>query len=143
MSVVLDTNALMMPVECDVRLFEELGRLLGSSVPAHAAGQSSGDEPPGEEYLIPEAVLAELAKLADGSGEEATAASVGQDLARERCRSVSHEAGYADDAVVECASDEAVTHAVTNDAPLRDRLLDANVPVLSLRGETKLAVTQP
>jgi acetolactate synthase-1/2/3 large subunit len=28
-SVVLDTNALMMPVECDVRLFEEAERLLG------------------------------------------------------------------------------------------------------------------
>jgi hypothetical protein len=126
MSVVMDTNALMMPVECDCRVFEELDRLLGAP-----------------DCVVPRAVRDELDKLADGAGEEATAASVGRDLA-ERCRTVDHEADYADDAVLECAvSDDEVTHAVTNDAPLRDRLLDANVPVLSLRGETKLAVTQP
>jgi len=140
MSVVMDANALMMPVECDVRVFEELDRVLDSVDP---------------ELLVPEAVLAELEKLSDGSGEEGTAASVGLDLARERCRSVGHEADYADDAVLEVArrgrdasadaGDEAneVTHAVTNDGPLKERLLDAGVPVISLRAGNKLAVTQP
>ena len=33
MTVVLDTNALMMPVECDVRLFDELHRLRGEPTP--------------------------------------------------------------------------------------------------------------
>jgi len=122
----MDTNALMMPVECDVRVFEELDRLVDAT-----------------ELLVPEAVLDELAKLADGAGEEATAASVGLDLARERCRSVSHDADYADDAVVECAERGGVTHAVTNDGPLKRRLLAAGVPVISLRARNKLAVTQP
>jgi len=126
MSVVMDTNALMMPVECDVRVFEELERLVGD-----------------EELLVPEAVRAELAKLADGRGEEATAASVGLDLAADRCESVGHEEEYADDAVLEVAGREGVTHAVTNDGPLRDRLFDAGVPVVSLRAENKLTVTQP
>ena len=127
MTVVLDTNALMMPVECDVRLFDELERLLGAV-----------------ELLVPEAVLAELDKLAaSGAGQEATAASVGADLARERCATRATDAEYADDAVVELASDPDVTHAVTNDAPLRRRLLDAGVPVVSLRGTNKLAITQP
>jgi rRNA-processing protein FCF1 len=126
MSVVMDTNALMMPVECDVRVFEELDRLLGES-----------------DLLVPEEALAELRRLAEGAGEEATAASVGLDLARERCRAVAHEADYGDDAVLEVAQRDDVSHAVTNDRPLKRRLLDAGVPVICLRGQNKLAVTQP
>mgnify|MGYP002276698184 CR=1 FL=1 len=122
----MDTNALMMPVECDVRVFEELDRVVDAT-----------------DLLVPEAVLDELAKLADGASKEATAASVGLDLARDRCESVAHEQSYADDAVVEVAGREAVTHAVTNDGPLKRRLLDAGVPVVSLRAENKLTVTQP
>ncbi|WP_436908117.1 twitching motility protein PilT [Halosimplex marinum] len=126
MSVVMDTNALMMPVECDVRVFEEIERLLGD-----------------DELLVPEAVRDELAKLADGQGKEAAAASVGLDLAADRCEPVGHEEPYADDAVVEVAGREEVSHAVTNDGPLKRRLLDAGVPVVSLRAGNKLAVTQP
>jgi len=125
MSVVMDTNALMMPVECDVRVFEELERLVDAT-----------------ELLVPEAVLDELAKLADGTSEEAAAASVGLDLVRERCRAVPHEADYADDAVLEVGERDEVTHAVTNDGPLQRRLLAAGVPVISLRARNKLAVTQ-
>ena len=65
--IVVDTNALMMPVECDVRLFDELERLVGD-----------------RELVSPEAVVAELEKIADGNGKEATAASVGLDLS-DRC----------------------------------------------------------
>jgi len=123
--IVLDTNALMMPVECDVRLFEELARV-----------------GPSAEYLVPESVRAELAKLADGAGKEATAAAVGLDLL-ERCSVTDTDADYADDAVLELAEREDVTHAVTNDKPLKRRLLDAGVPVISLRGGNKLGITQP
>jgi len=124
--IVLDTNALMMPVECDVRLFEELERVVSE---------------PGA-YLVPDAVRAELEKLADGNGAEATAASVGRDLL-ERCSVTDTEADYADDAVLELAAREDVTHAVTNDRPLKRRLLDAGIPVISLRGRNKLGITQP
>jgi rRNA-processing protein FCF1 len=123
--IVLDTNALMMPVECDVRVFEELDRL----------GFDEAD------CLVPAAVVAELEKLADGGGEEATAASVGRDLA-DRCTVREAAPDYADDAVIELAGDDDTTHAVTNDAPLKRRLLDRGVPVISLRGRNKLAITQ-
>jgi rRNA-processing protein FCF1 len=126
MTVVLDTNALMMPVECDLRLFEELERLLGTVDP-----------------VVPAAAVAELEKLAaDGAGQAARAASVGLDLV-ERSTVRETAATYADDAVVELATDDDVDHAVTNDAPLRNRLLDAGVSVVSLRGTNKLAITQP
>ncbi|WP_336336146.1 twitching motility protein PilT [Haloarcula brevis] len=123
--LVLDTNALMMPVECNVRLFEELDRVVGTA-----------------EYVVPAAVREELAKLADGAGAEATAASVGQDLL-DRCTVRETTADYADDAVLELARGDDATHAVTNDTPLKRRLLDAGVPVISLRGRNKLGITQP
>jgi len=124
-TVVLDTNALMMPVECDLRLFEELDRLLDAPT-----------------LVTPEAVVAELEKLADGGGEEATAASVGLDLV-ERCERRPTGAAYADDAVLELAAETDATHVVTNDGPLKQRVLDAGVSVISLRGRSKLAITQP
>jgi rRNA-processing protein FCF1 len=124
MDVVLDTNALMMPVEVGVRTFEELDRLLGDY-----------------EAVVPQAVREELEKLAGGNGEEATAASVGADLAARECETVEHDADYADDAVLEVG--RSVDYAVTNDGPLRRRLLEANVPVISLRGRNKLGITEP
>jgi len=122
-TVVLDTNALMMPVECDVRLFDELDRLHTEPTP-----------------LVPRPVEAELAGLAAGGSEAARAARVGLDLLG-RCELRETEAEYADDAVLELA--RAVdAPAVTNDRPLRDRLLDAGVSVIGLREQNKLALTQ-
>jgi rRNA-processing protein FCF1 len=125
-TVVLDTNALMMPVEVDVRVFDELDRLLGSY-----------------ECVAPRAVRDELADLAEGSGTEATAATVGLDLLDEHCKLRETELTYADDAVVELTARTEVTHVVTNDRPLQQRLLDAGVLVISLRGQNKLAITRP
>jgi len=124
MRVVLDTNALMAPVEVGVRTFEELDRLLGEY-----------------EAVVPKAVLEELDRLAEGGGETATAASVGSDLAERECVPIEHDAAYADDAVVEVG--QRVDYAVTSDMPLRERLLEANVPVICLRGRTKFEITEP
>ncbi|ELY68180.1 PIN domain-containing protein [Natrinema versiforme] len=124
--VALDTSALMMPVELDVRLFEELDRLLAEYEPT-----------------IPQAVLEELRRLSEKGGTEGTAATVGHDLATERCLVVDTEASYADDALVELAREGAVDYVVTNDRPLGDRVLEASRPVIALRGRNKLAITQP
>ncbi|NIB99763.1 twitching motility protein PilT [Halobacterium sp. R2-5] len=121
----MDANALMMPVEADVRVFDELDRIL-------------------EDYaaVVPETVRAELEKLAAGGGDEATAASVAADLA-DRCDTVSAEESYADDALYALATDGDADAVVTNDGPLRERLLDAGVPVIHLRGRNQLTITQP
>ncbi|MFC7074995.1 PIN domain-containing protein [Haloarcula halophila] len=136
--IVLDTNALMMPVECEVRLFEELDRVARGAID-RSNGDGAGTA---VTYAVPEAVRAELDKLADGAGTEATAAAVGQDLL-DRCSIRQTDADYADDAVLELARSDDATHAVTNDTPLKRRLLDAGVPVISLRGKNKLGITQP
>jgi rRNA-processing protein FCF1 len=92
--------------------------------------------------VVPAAVRDELAKLSEGgSGEEAVAASVGADLAADRCRTVEHEASYADDALVELAPE--FDYVVTNDGPLKERLLDAGTPVIHIRGRNKLAISKP
>jgi rRNA-processing protein FCF1 len=126
MRAVLDANALMAPVEVGVRTFEELDRLLGE-----------------HEAVVPAAVLEELDRLAAGGGEVATAASVGADLARRECRTLEHDSSYADDALVELGTRDDVTHAVTSDMALKRRLHEANVPVICLRGRTKLEITEP
>jgi hypothetical protein len=127
-AVCMDTNALMMPVEAGVRVFEGLDRLLGEWEP-----------------VAPEAVVHELRRLSEGAGEEAVAASVGLDLARERCRILEYEGtpSHADDAIVSLAKAGEFEYVVTNDGPLRGRLLEGGVPVIGLRGRNELAITQP
>ncbi|MFB6134339.1 MAG: twitching motility protein PilT [Halanaeroarchaeum sp.] len=125
MRVAMDANALMMPVEAGVRVFDELDRLLG-----------------GYRCVVPEAVGRELDKLAATGGDQARAAAVGADLAS-RCDSVSTDESYADDALYALATSEDVDAVVTNDAPLRERLLDAGVPVIHLRGRNQLTRTNP
>jgi len=125
-TVAMDTSALMMPVECELRVFEELDRVLD-----------------GYEPIAPVAVLEELDRLSTGNGAEGTAASVGYELADERCRVLETDAGNADDALVELARDGVVDYVVTNDRPLADRINDEDVPVIGLRARNKLAVTRP
>jgi rRNA-processing protein FCF1 len=124
-TVALDASALMAPVERDVRLFEELDRLLGEA-----------------EAVVPEAVLAELDRLAAGAGEEARAARVGTDLA-ERGRTVDTNERSGDDALVALAEAGEAEYVVTLDRPLRDRLLSAGVPVVETRGRTRLEIREP
>jgi rRNA-processing protein FCF1 len=190
--VLLDANALMMPVELNVRVFDELDRLLGGrtdrfgvpveptrrnasdrpvpSVPAERSdnatdGSPNGgfDEPKeaieaergaanrnraesgidGVALLVPEAVVAELDDLSGEHGTEGIAASVGSDLARERCTTRPHEATYADDAILELATDrrERVEYVLTNDRELGERLYAQNVGVIRLRGHDQLTIT--
>jgi uncharacterized protein len=194
MRVLVDANALMMPVELDVRVFDELDRLLGGieprpriepespngpveqsstmatdetetgatdpAVPA-GTGANAGDGTrasvddlargyaesgiDGVELIVPAAVLDELDSLSGAHGTEAVAASVGADLAGERCVAIPHEKAYADDAVVELATDRRadISYVVTNDRALTGRLLAQDVPVICLRGHDQLTIRTP
>jgi rRNA-processing protein FCF1 len=124
-AVGLDTSALMLPIEANVRVFDELDRLFGHGV---------------ADLLVPSAVLAELETLAGGHGTEATAASVGRDLA-ERCRVIETNMSYADDALVELADAGRFDYVVTNDRPLAERLTSHGVHVIEPRG-SKLGIQE-
>ncbi|MDX1746306.1 MAG: twitching motility protein PilT [Halobacteriales archaeon] len=142
--VALDTSALMTAVQHDVRLFDELDRLVEDV----------------DAVTVP-AVRVELERLATGAGTEATSARVGRDLADDRCRLVDPptaatagnggehgngiEGGYdtGDDALVALAEAGRVDYVATNDRPLRDRILAAGVPVIGLRGRNKLELIRP
>jgi rRNA-processing protein FCF1 len=136
--VALDASALMAPVEAEVRLFDELGRLLTAYDP-----------------VVPAAVLDELNRLAGKSGA-GTAAAVGADLAAraetveadtdidaDTGAAVDGDAAAGDAALLALAAAGEVDYVVTNDRPLRDRLLARNVPVIGLRGRNALAITEP
>ena len=185
--VLLDANALMMPVELDVRVFDEVDRLLGepddpsrlpgaparvesssgrsaavraeeNPAPSSAnvgAGSDSGPAGGGDEtvdsgidgvtLVVPAAVVRELEELSGSHGGEAVAASVGADLAGERCRTLPHKEGHADDAVIEIATDRraVIEYVLTNDRALRERLHTRGVPVICLRGHDQLTITNP
>ena len=189
--VLLDANALMMPVELGVRIFDELDRLLGgpderpgpigapiqasthrdSSAERSAATGGDPDRTPdpdpdsgpagrgadgtesdanrtpvdGVTLLVPTAVRRELDDLSGGHSEAEVAASVGADLAGERCRELPHEASHADDAIVELATDRraVIDYVLTNDRALRERLSARGVPVICLRGHDQLTITNP
>lgn len=124
--VALDTSALMLPVEVDIRLFDELERLLGAVDP-----------------IVPAAVQLELGRLAEAGGRDGRAARVGLTLAQSRCRAVSTDATPADDAVLELATGGSAAYLVTADRALRDRALQADVPVVGPRAGQRLVVHRP
>ena len=115
-----------MPVELDVPTFAEVERLLGATT-----------------FVVPRSVREELGRLADGGGKEAAAARVGGELAAERCKTIDDAADSTDKSIARLAETGAIDYVVTNDTPLRNRVLDEGIPVISLRGRTKLAVIRP
>ena len=120
-TVVLDTNALMMPAQFGVDLFEGLRELLG-----------------GYDAVVPAEVVYELRGLSLGRGKDAAAARVGLAVAA-RCAVLPplEENIPVDDKVIRSAEMfNAVV--VTNDRKLKDRLLSLRIPVVMLRARCRL-----
>lgn len=123
MRVVFDANMLMTPSQHNVDVFEEAERLVG-----------------GYDAVVPDAVVRELAALADKGNKDA---AVGLRFARERCEVAGTNETHGDDAVIETARDEDETAVATNDTRLKERLLENNVPVLYLRQKNRLEAEYP
>ncbi len=121
MKVLLDANALMVPGQFGVDVFEELERL----------GYRS--------FLVPRPVLRELvalAALAD-SRQDRIAARIGLVLA-ERCEIV-EASGEADDCLVDLAQ-ETGSAVFTNDKELKKKLSTRGVTVIHLRQRRRLEI---
>jgi rRNA-processing protein FCF1 len=129
MRVVFDANMLMTPSQHNVDVFEEAERLVG-----------------GYDAVVPDAVVRELAALADKGNKDA---AVGLRFARERCEVVGTDETHGDDAVVAAATgdedknEDEDTFVATNDARLKERLLESMVPVLYLRQKNRLEAEYP
>ena len=121
LSVVVDTNFLMIPGLFGVDIFSELDRVLDRKF----------------KLIIPEPVVKELNRLARGASAERSAAKIALALVR-RGRVVKTDAP-ADGAILELAKRES-TVVGTNDARLRKELRARGVPVIYLRQKSHLAV---
>ena len=120
-TVILDTNALMMPAQFNVDLFEGLRELLGAY-----------------DALVPAEVVYELRGLSTGRGKDAAAARFGLTAAA-RCTTLSElpEDISVDDKVIHSA-EMFNGIVVTNDRELRNRLIQRRIPVVVLRSRCKL-----
>ena len=121
MKVILDTNALMMPLEFGTDLFGGLTELLGAY-----------------DALVPAEVVGELRGLTNGTGRNPAAARFGLTVAA-RCALIPEldEDIPVDDKVVKRA-EEFNAVVVTNDKALRKKLLDKRIPVVVLRSRSRL-----
>ena len=118
MKIVLDTNALMAPVQSGVDIFSELATL------------------DFDEFIVPSGVVSELGEIASsGKVADQNAARVALSLL-DRCIIVETD-GNVDDAILQLATgiDAAV---LTNDAELKERLLDNGVSVVYVRQRSYL-----
>jgi rRNA-processing protein FCF1 len=121
--VLLDANGLMVPVQFSVDIFTAIEGLVGSFEPVTLEG-----------------VVRELEGLSKGRGRDAAAAKVGLSLT-ERClvEKSPLNAVPVDDMIVDFA-DRTGCMVMTNDRRLRERLLDKNIDVISLRNQKTLEI---
>lgn len=122
-TVLLDTNALMMPSQFRIDLFEELRDLLGAYEP-----------------VVLVEVVEELRRLSEGHGKDAAAARLGLEISR-KCTIV--ESGSDEGTVDGRISGYAGQHGgmvLTNDRALRNQLLIQRIQVISLKNQKKLGL---
>ena len=126
MRILLDANALMMPVQFKVDLFCGLQELVGGFEPVVLPG-----------------VIQELTGLCRAKGRDGAAARYGLSLA-ERCTVADAsevEPGTVDAQLI----DYAVRHnclVVTNDRLVKDRLLENGIGVIVMRKQKKLDIVR-
>jgi len=122
--VLLDTNALLLPVQFGIDLFAELQRILGSYSP-----------------LILEGSLRELERIGEGKGRDAAAARVGHALA-ERCGviHVQNTTIPVDEQIVHYA-DHSGCVVVTNDIALKNKLMERGIRVIRIRKRKTLEIS--
>ncbi len=119
--VLLDANALMMPVQFGVDIFSETEHLIGAYEP-----------------VILEDVMCELKGISNGHGRDAAAARVALSLG-ERCTTeVSRHRDLPVDERLVIHAEETGSVVVTNDRKLRMTLLEHNIDVIYLRKQKKL-----
>jgi rRNA-processing protein FCF1 len=117
-TVIVDTNALMMPAQKGIDLENEVTRLVGKC-----------------EITVPSIVVEEINNLVQRDGQIRSAARVAQTLIK-RFRIVK-TSGRGDQGIVDYAR-KIQGIVVTNDKELKKELKDTRIPVIYLRGNNHL-----
>ena len=123
-NVVLDTNALLLPYQLGMNIEKELTRLLGIC-----------------RIIVPTSVIKEAEKLASSNGSVAMAAKLGLNIVRKRDYQIVETLYDGDDGVMDVA---VKTNAaiVTNDKELKKKARDMGLPVIYVRGESRLEIEE-
>jgi len=120
-TVLLDTNALLMPHQHGVDVFAEIDRIIDEI----------------HEIITLSTVVEELKGLSCSSSDDGAAARVGLRLLKEKTLRLVPSSGDVDDAIVEYAEKNNAV-VCTNDKALKRRLKVRGVRTISLRGQTHL-----
>ncbi|MEM1539063.1 MAG: DNA-binding protein [Candidatus Bathyarchaeia archaeon] len=122
--VILDSNALFVPIKFKIDIFEELRNLLNRNY----------------EPVVLSLVKGELEKILErGSPKTRREAAYALKMA-ERCKLIeANIKGSPDDVIIEMAR-EWKCPVFTNDKKLRKRLRDINVPVIYVRQKSRLEI---
>jgi len=122
--VLLDANALMMPAQFQIDLFDELRNILG-----------------GFEPIVLSSVMHELDGLTRAKGRHGAAARLGLTLGEKctiaECEDTQAGSGTVDAQVIEYAVQNGCL-VVTNDRHVRDELFARGIGVISMRKQKKL-----
>ena len=123
-NVVLDTNALLLPYQLGMNIEKELTRLLGIC-----------------RIIVPTSVIKEAEKLASSNGSVAMAAKLGLNIVRKKDYQIVETLYDGDDGVMDVA---VKTNAaiVTNDKELKKKAKDMGLPVIYVRGESRLEIEE-
>ncbi|KAA0005338.1 MAG: hypothetical protein FE045_05270 [Thermoplasmata archaeon] len=123
-NVVLDTNALLLPYQLGMNIEKELTRLLGIC-----------------RIIVPTSVIKEAEKLASSNGSVAMAAKLGLNIVRKRDYQIVETLYDGDDGVMDVA---VKTNAaiVTNDKELKKKAKEMGLPVIYVRGESRLEIEE-
>ncbi len=124
MKILLDANALMMPAQFQIDLFDELRMLLGAFEP-----------------LVLSGVIRELTGISRAKGRDGAAARHGLALC-EQCTVVESgdlKSESVDAQMIEYAALNRCT-VVTNDRHIRDALFTRGIGVISMRNQKKLEI---
>jgi len=127
LKVILDSNALFVPLQLKIDIFEELRKLLNMKF----------------ELILLSPIRRELEKLAEnGSPKMRKNASYALKMA-EKCKLIELDEKIAgsspDDAILQVAR-EWKSPVFTNDRELRKRLRNINVPVIYVRQKSRLGI---
>lgn len=122
-SVLFDANGLMIPGQFGVDVFSGIEDIVGSF-----------------EAVTLEEVVKELEGLSRGRGRDAAAAKVGLSLARRCIVQKSPVTDVPVDDMIVRFADSTGSMVLTNDRRLKERLLDKNIDVISLRNQKTLKI---